>query len=474
MSDSPAQPTFLFHDYETFGKSPSLDRPAQFAAIRTDAEFNIIGEPEVFFCKPADDYLPQPEAVMITGITPQHALAQGMNEADFAKRIHGLFSVPKTCVVGYNNVRFDDEVTRNIFYRNFYNPYAWSWQHDNSRWDLLDVMRACYALRPDGIVWPENDDGLPSFRLEHLTKANGIEHANAHDAMADVYATIAMAQLVRTRQPKLFDYLYSFRHKQKLITLIDVPQMKPLVHVSGMFGALRGNTSWIAPLAWHPENRNAVIMVDLAGDVSPLLELDADALRERLYTPKAQLTDAAVPVKLVHLNKCPVLAQANTLRPEDAERLGIDRQHCLNNLKLLRDNPQVREKVVAIYAEAEPFVPSDNVDAQLYNGFFSDADRAAMKIVLQTDPQNLPALDISFVDPRIEKLLFNYRARNYPGTLDEAEQQRWLNHRREVFSADYLQRWAQELEMLYNQYEGDKEKTALIKALYQYAQEIVG
>ncbi|WP_413783766.1 exodeoxyribonuclease I [Siccibacter colletis] len=474
VSDSPAQPTFLFHDYETFGKSPSLDRPAQFAAIRTDAEFNIIGEPEVFFCKPADDYLPQPEAVMITGITPQHALAQGMNEADFAKRIHGLFSVPKTCVVGYNNVRFDDEVTRNIFYRNFYDPYAWSWQHDNSRWDLLDVMRACYALRPDGIVWPENDDGLPSFRLEHLTKANGIEHANAHDAMADVYATIAMAQLVRTRQPKLFDYLYSFRHKQKLITLIDVPQMKPLVHVSGMFGALRGNTSWIAPLAWHPENRNAVIMVDLAGDVSPLLELDADALRERLYTPKAQLTDAAVPVKLVHLNKCPVLAQANTLRPEDAERLGIDRQHCLNNLKLLRDNPQVREKVVAIYAEAEPFVPSDNVDAQLYNGFFSDADRAAMKIVLQTDPQNLPALDISFVDPRIEKLLFNYRARNYPGTLDEAEQQRWLNHRREVFSADYLQRWAQELEMLYNQYEGDKEKTALIKALYQYAQEIVG
>ncbi|MGV7092697.1 exodeoxyribonuclease I [Siccibacter turicensis] len=474
MSDSPAQSTFLFHDYETFGKSPSLDRPAQFAAIRTDAEFNIIGEPEVFFCKPADDYLPQPEAVMITGITPQQVLAQGMNEADFAKRIHALFTVPKTCVVGYNNVRFDDEVTRNIFYRNFYDPYAWSWQHDNSRWDLLDVMRACYALRPDGIVWPENDDGLPSFRLEHLTKANGIEHANAHDAMADVYATIAMAQLVRTRQPKLFDYLFSFRSKQKLISLIDVPQMKPLVHVSGMFGALRGNTSWVAPLAWHPDNRNAVIMVDLAGDVSPLLELDADALRERLYTPKAQLNAPAVPVKLVHLNKCPVLAQANTLRPEDAERLGIDRQHCLNNLKLLRDNPQVREKVVAIYAEAEPFVPSDNVDAQLYNGFFSDADRAAMNIVLQTEPQNLPALDISFVDPRIEKLLFNYRARNYPGTLDEAEQQRWLNHRREVFTPDYLQRWAQELEMLYNQYEGDSEKTTLIKALYQYAQEIVG
>ena len=474
MSDSPATPTFLFHDYETFGTSPALDRPAQFAALRTDADFTTIGEPEVFYCKPADDYLPQPEAVLITGITPQVARAKGDNEAAFAKRIHDLFTVPNTCVVGYNNVRFDDEVTRNIFYRNFYDPYAWSWQNHNSRWDLLDLMRACYALRPEGINWPENEEGLPSFRLEHLTKANGIEHSNAHDAMADVYATIAMAQLVKAKQPKLFAYLYSHRSKQKLATLIDVPQMKPLVHVSGMFGAARGNTSWVAPLAWHPENRNAVIMVDLAGDMSPLLALDADGLRERLYTPKCELGDAAaVPVKLVHLNKCPVLAQANTLRPEDAERLGIDRQRCLDNLQILRDHPQVREKVLAIFAEAEPFVPSENVDAQIYNGFFSDADRAAMKILLETDPRNLPALDITFADGRIEKLLFNYRARNFPGTLDEEEQQRWLAHRREIFTPEFLQRYAEELQALFQQYEGDSEKQALLKALWQYAEEIV-
>lgn len=474
MQDTPHQPGFLFHDYETFGTSPALDRPAQFAAIRTDADFTVTGEPEVFYCKPADDYLPQPEAVMITGITPQEALAKGDNEATFARRIHDLFTVPKTCVVGYNNVRFDDEVTRNIFYRNFYDPYAWSWQHDNSRWDLLDAMRACYALRPEGINWPENDEGLPSFRLEHLTKANGIEHSNAHDAMADVYATIAMAKLLKTRQPRLFDYLYTYRGKNKLMTLIDVPQMKPLVHVSGMFGAWRGNTSLVAPLAWHPENRNAVIMVDLAEDVSVLLDLDADALRERLYTAKADLGDALpVPVKLVHLNKCPVLAQQNTLRPEDADRLGINRQRCLDNLKILRENPQVREKVVAIFADAEPFVPSDNVDTQLYNGFFSDADRAAMKIVLETDPRNLPALDITFADKRIERLLFNYRARNFPGTLDEAEQQRWLQHRRNIFTPEFLQGYAQELEALWGQYEGNSEKRALLKALYQYAQETV-
>lgn len=475
MQDSASsQPGFLFHDYETFGTHPALDRPAQFAAIRTDAELNIIGEPEIFYCKPADDYLPQPEAVLITGITPQEALAKGDNEATFARRIHSLFTVPQTCIVGYNNVRFDDEVSRNIFYRNFYDPYGWSWQHDNSRWDLLDVMRACYALRPDGINWPENDDGLPSFRLEHLTAANGIEHSHAHDAMADVYATIAMAKLVKTQQPRLFDYLYRYRHKRKLTTLIDIPQMKPLVHVSGMFGAARGNTSWVAPLAWHPDNRNAVIMVDLAGDMSPLLELDADTLRERLYTAKVDLAEqSAVPIKLVHLNKCPVLAQANTLRAEDANRLGINRQRCLDNLQLLRAHPQVREKVVALFADAKPFPLSDNVDTQLYDGFFSDADRAAMNIILQSEPRNLSILDLTFADKRIERLLFNYRARNFPGTLNEAEQQRWLDHRRAVFTPEFLQDYADKLQILYQQYSDDSEKLAHLKALWQYAQQIV-
>lgn len=474
MKDKPIQPTFLFHDYETFGKSPSLDRPAQFAAIRTDMDFNLIGEPEVFYCRPADDYLPQPEAVMITGITPQIVRQRGLSEAEFTARIHLLFSAANTCVVGYNNVRFDDEVSRNLFYRNFYDPYAWSWQHGNSRWDLLDVMRACYALRPDGITWPENDDGFPSFRLEHLTKANGVAHENAHDAMSDVYATIAMAKLVKEKQPRLYDFLFSHRNKQKITTLIDIPQMKPLVHISGMFGAARGNASWIAPLAWHPDNRNALITCDLDADMAPLLELDADALRARLYTRRDELNGASpVPLKLVHINKCPVVAPANTLRPEDAERIGIDRQRCRDNLALLRQHPEVREKVVTLFAEAPPFTPSDDVDSQIYNGFFSDADRNAMNIVRQTAAENLPALDLTFNDARIEKLLFRFRARNFPGTLDDKEQQRWLQHRRQMFSPERVQGYVQELEMLFNQYEGDQARQEQLKALFAYMQELV-
>ncbi|BET63118.1 exodeoxyribonuclease I [Yersinia pseudotuberculosis] len=475
MSDKNKQPTFYVHDYETFGQRPALDRPAQFAGVRTVLDFNLVEEPLVIYCKPADDYLPQPEAVMITGITPQHALANGVNEAEFSRQIHQAFSVPGTCILGYNNIRFDDEVSRNIFYRNFYDPYAYSWQGGNSRWDLLDVMRACYALRPEGIVWPENDDGLPSFKLEHLTKANGVEHLQAHDAMSDVYATIAMAKLVKQAQPRLFDYLYQHRSKHKINALIDIAEMTPLVHVSGMFGAARGNTSWVAPLAWHPENKNAVIMCDLAGDMSPLLELDSDTLRERLYTrrDKLQAQESAIPIKLVHINKCPVLAPAKTLLPENADRLGIDRQRCLQNLQLLRQNPQVREKVVALFAQAEPFAVTDDVDTQLYNGFFSDADRATMKIIQQTEPQNLPALDLTFQDPRLEALLFRFRARNYPNTLNNSEQQRWLQHRREALSPERVQDYVLQLEQFYNQYEDDKEKLALLKALFEYAKGLV-
>ncbi|WP_437217182.1 exodeoxyribonuclease I [Pectobacterium sp. LFLA-215] len=470
------QPTFFIHDYETFGKHPARDRPAQFAGVRTDMDFNIIGEPLVIYCRPADDYLPEPEAVMITGITPQVALTKGVNEAEFARQIHDAFSVPGTCIMGYNNIRFDDEVSRNIFYRNFYDPYAYSWQNGNSRWDLLDALRACYALRPEGIVWPENDDGLPSFRLEHLTKANGISHEQAHDAMSDVYATIAMAKLFKQAQPKLFEYLFTLRNKNKISALIDIPQMKPLVHVSGMFGAARSNTSWVVPLAWHPDNRNAVIMCDLAGDMTPLLELDSAALRERLYTRRDALEadQSAVPLKLVHINKCPVLAPANTLRPEDAERLGIDRQRCLDNLALLRSNASVREKVVELFAEAPAFAASDDVDLRLYDGFFGDADRMAMKIIQETAPQNLPALDLTFADNRLEPLFFRYRARNFPGTLDDSEQQRWLQHRRAVFTPERLQDYLSELSNLYQLHEDDKEKMAQLKALYAYAQELVG
>jgi len=125
-----------------------------------------------------------------------------------------------------------------------------------------------------------------------------------------------------------------------------------------------------------------------------------------------------------------------------------------------------------MFAEAEPFVASEDVDARLYDGFFSDADRAAMRILLETRPENLPALDLTFNDSRIEPLLFRFRARNYPETLTDAEQKRWMAHRQTKLTDERFQNYALELEALYNLHEGDAEKIALLKALFEYGKRL--
>lgn len=466
-------PTFFFFDYETWGVSPAKDRPSQFAGVRTDMDFNIIGEPLVIYCQPPADYLPSPEAALITGITPQKAMSHGISEPEFIAKIHAELSTPNTTSLGYNSIRFDDEVTRYTCYRNFIDPYAWSWQKGNSRWDLLDVMRACHALRPEGINWPENEDGFTSFKLEHLSVANGIEHANAHDAMADVIATIELAKKVKAAQPKLFDYFFNMRHKRKLNDLVDIVNMTPLMHVSGMLGRECQYTSWIVPIAWHPTNQNAVIVVDLAKNPQPLIDLNVEELQQRLYTKRDDLApdELPVPIKLVHLNKCPILAPAKTLTAENAEKIGIDRTVCLQNLAMIKQHPEIREKLVGLYSIEREYPANDDVDSQLYDGFFSPSDKAAMDIIRETDPVNLSALEISFSDKRIEPLLFRYRARNYPLTLSDEEQQRWAAHCREYFE-NRIEEYSLNLENLVHTYESDEKKIAILKSVYHYVETI--
>ncbi|WP_373817908.1 exodeoxyribonuclease I [Glaesserella sp.] len=468
-----SQTTFFIYDYESFGINPATDRPAQFAGIRTDSEFNIIGDPMMFYCKQTSDYLPTPEAVMVTGISPQLCNREGLSEPEFAARIHAEFSQPNTCIMGYNNIRYDDEMTRYTFFRNFFDPYEYSWKNGNSRWDLLDVVRACYALRPQGIEWAYDDQGMPSFKLENLTKANGIAHENAHDAMSDVYATIAMAKLIKQKQPKLFQFFWENRGKKALEAMIDTGEMTPLVHVSGMLGNYRGNTTWIAPLAWHPTNKNALIVCDLAGDVSGLLNESVEQLRENLYTKKADLEEQgerAVPLKLVHINKSPILAPAKTLLPENAERLGIDREACLANLSILKANKRiVREKVTDIFSEERQFAASDNVETTLYDGFFEPADKNNMAILRELKPLELANHGLRFNDPRIERLLFHYRARHYSETLTRAEQIRWQKYCHQQLEQK-LPQFEASLEQLFQQYHDNPQKVVLLEELAKYAE----
>lgn len=427
--------TFLWHDYETFGADVRRDRPAQFAAVRTNAALQEIGEPLMIYCRPATDYLPDPDACLITGITPQHCLAHGVPEAEFAERIYGVLSHPGTIGVGYNSIRFDDEVTRFLFWRNLIDPYSREWRDECGRWDLLDVVRATWSLRPEGIEWPLNSEGQPSFKLEHLSAANGLVHEAAHDALSDVRATVALARLIRDKQPKLFDFCFALHRKERVLQELGLPctstQARPFVHISGMLGSERGFLALMWPLAMHPTNRNELIAWDLAHDPAELADLDAEAIRTRLFSRADALPEglSRLPIKTVHLNKSPVVVgNLKVLTPSVRERWGIDLERQLAHAATARDLPDMSAIWQDVFRRPEPTETVD-VEQDLYGGFLSNADRRRLDQLRALPPAALATARVGFDDPRLAELLLRWRARNHPDTLSPEEAAQWQQHR---------------------------------------------
>ncbi len=473
--------TFYWHDYETFGIDPARDRPAQFAGVRTDADFNPIEPPLALYCRLPEDYLPNPEACLLTGITPDKVNQDGVCEAEFARRIQQVFSVPGTCALGYNSLRFDDEVTRHLLYRNFYDPYRREWDNGNSRWDLIDLARATYALRPDGIEWPFDDDGLPSFRLERLTEANGLMHDAAHDALSDVYATIELAKLIKRSQPKLFDFFWRHKGKSKAREILALGSGQPLVHVSGRYARERHCLAVVLPLCPHPDNNNAVIVYDLSIDPQPLLELSSEAIRARVFTKACDLPEnvARIPLKAVHVNKCPILAPLKVLRSEDQERLNIDFETCRRHARTLLGAKTLLAKITSVFAERrQAFADNDDPETQLYSGgFISDQDRQLMASIHQLNPEALASQSLAFTDARLPELLFRYRARNYPETLSPEETLHWCRQvTQRIFKAGAEQTsryesWLQQLDGLDHASHSEVERGILAR-VRRYAQKL--
>ena len=420
--------TFFWHDYETFGRMPRRDRPAQFAGVRTDADLNEVGAPVMLYCQPTPDCLPDPEACLLTGITPQLCLARGVPEHAFADAIEAQLARPGTVGVGYNSIRFDDEVTRHLFWRNLIDPYAREWQNECGRWDLLDVVRVTWALRPEGIEWPTHEDGKPSFKLEHLTRANGLSHDAAHDALSDVRATIALARLIKTRQPKLWDFCLRLRRKDEVVREMGVG--KPFLHVSGMYGAERGCMALVWPLAPHPTNKNEVVVWDLSADASELFTLNVDAIRQRMFSKAEDLPEgvARLPIKTLHINKSPiVIGNLKTLSAETAAKWGLDVEQALRHAELIAAKANTLAGMWPAVFE-RPALGKVDVDEDLYGGFIGNEDRRSLQRLRALSPEQLADKRPAFADRRLDELLFRYRARNFPSSLNEAEQALWQAH----------------------------------------------
>ena len=484
-------PSFFWHDYETFGRVPRRDRPSQFAGVRTDAELNEIGAPVMHFCQPAPDFLPEPEAVLLTGILPQRALAEGLPEHRFAALIEAELARDGTIGVGYNSIRFDDEVTRFLFWRNLIDPYAREWQNGCGRWDLLDVVRCTWALRPEGIVWPVHESGevagRPSFKLEHLTAANGLAHEAAHDALSDVRATIALARLIRKAQPRLWDFCLKLRRKDAVTA--EIGNGRPFVHLSGMYPVERGCLAVVWPLAPHPTNKNEVIVWDLAHDPRELATLDAETVRRRLYTKQAELLAAGngeqrLPIKTIHINKSPiVIGNLSVLADKDGQMgaatrwaLHIDaaKRHAEHAAALGRTLDGLWAQVFQ-----RPEAAAPDVDEDLYGGFVGNDDRRTLQRLRELQPEQLATKRTAFHDARLEELLFRYRAHNFPATLSDDERARWEQHRAErlhegqggaLTLAAYFERIDTLAEAAAEA--GDERAQALLEALYDYAEGI--
>ena len=476
MADS-----FLFYDLETFGQDPRRTRIAQFAAVRTNTDLDVIEEPVSFFVKPADDLLPSPFASIVTGITPQHALREGVNEAEAFARINELMARPGTCTLGYNTLRFDDEFIRHGLFRNFHDPYEREWRNGNSRWDLLDMLRLLHALRPAGIHWPKREDGATSFKLEHLALANDVREGDAHEALSDVYATIGMARLFKQHQPRMWDYALKLRNKRFAASLLDVAAMQPVLHVSQRYPASRMCAAPVLPLARHPRIDSRILVFDLESDIQPLLDWTPEQIAERLYLPASELAEGEqrIGLKEVHTNKVPALAAWQHLRAPDFQRLQINPEAIEAKAARLREvGPALAEKVRRVYASERPLPPSD-ADGALYDGFLAEGDRRLLPQIRTTQPEQLAPLQNQLRDPRLVELLFRYRARNWPQTLDTSEQQRWNEYRKQRWSPDsglseldYHQFQSQIAELREQTQTDDHARLGLLEALEQWGQHL--
>ena len=423
--------TFFFYDLETSGLSPKTDRIMQFAGIRTDLDFNQIGEPVNILVKLSNDILPSPRAIKVTGITPQSTQLDGLTEPEFCKFVQEDIFTPGTIAVGYNSIRFDDEHMRYTFYRNFYDPYEWEWKDSRSRWDLLDVVRMVRALRPEGIKWPVGTDGKPNNRLENLTKENNLPHEHAHDALSDVEALISVTKMVKEKQPKLYDYLFKMRNKREIARQLMIGSNMPIVYTSGRYSSKTHHTAVVLPFCTL-ENGN-VLVFDLRYNIEELLKAEEEFVPDE----KCKTFSWYPIVKELALNKCPCIAPVTVLdavaegQKNGWNRLELEKEQVEKNKEIfLKHLDDFRIRMLKkVEEKKETYEKSDDVDAALYEGFVPDSDKVKMKDVRGRNANELADYHPLFEDPRLSELLFRYKGRNFPESLDEKEQEKWEKYR---------------------------------------------
>jgi exodeoxyribonuclease I len=357
---------FVFYDTETTGLSKSFDQIVQFAAIHTDAEFNILERFEIR-SKLLPFVIPSPYALRVTKMTierlhhPDTPSHYDMVRAIIAKMTEWSPAI----ILGYNSLGFDEKLLQQAFYQTLHNPYMTLF-HGNSRGDVLSLVQAASELEPGCLNIPTNDNGKAIFKLDKLAPANGFDHVNAHDALSDVEATIHMCRLIQDNAGDVWNRFQRFSRKAAVLDFVG--EDEPFLISENFFGNAKHTP--VLRIGQDAQNAGVSLCFDLTQNLSDFRNLTDAQLQ-------AKLASSPRPLKKVKANAAPILTPLDDVPDHIFEALS------LGDLGLraeeLRDDEGLRVRIMQAYAAMQTdYPPSKYIEKTIYGAFASTADTALM------------------------------------------------------------------------------------------------
>ena len=410
---------FVFYDLETTGISPAFDQPLQFAAISTDEHFVEKARVNIC-CRLAPHILPSPQALAVTGVTPEQLTDPSLPTLlEFAQQVAELTETWAPAIwVGYNTMKFDEEVLRQTFYQNLLpNVYATQF-NGNTRFDILPAVYAVAVRGPESLAWPVDDAGRRGFKLDRLAPANGFHSHNAHDALGDVEATIHIARLIFTRSPDLWAELLDNAQKSRVQAKLESFRPHELVTRFGG-GDPRAYVGCFCGYSLGNSAQAAFFDLD-AADPADFLNASDEVLFDVVDgTPKI--------IRGLSTNKGPALLGYRTPTAEHERRAAI-----------IADAPEFRARVGAAMAarfKEDPDAPAKPVEQQIYGGFYSNADKTLLQEFQRASWPRRQEIVASLSDPQLRQLGRRLIAFHSPELLTAEEAAQFNGYLWEKWSA---------------------------------------
>jgi exodeoxyribonuclease-1 len=410
--------SFVFYDTETTGISTSFDQILQFAAIKTDSDLNELDRIEIR-CRLLPHVIPHPGALKVTGMSIERVTDAALPcHYEMIRAVRTKLAEWSPAIfVGYNSMNFDEHLLRQALFRTLHAPYLTN-SDGNNRADALTLVQAASQFAPDCLTIPVNHKGNAIFKLDHVAPANGFAHDNAHDALADVEATIYLARCVRDEAPECWSRFLRFSSKAGVSAFLEDEEALLLTE----FYYNRPYHFVVSAIGADPDNPSARFCLDLRHDLDWIASLPDAALA-------AWVAASPKPVRKLRMNASPSIAPLDEVDPGF---LGdLDEALIADRVARLREDEELRERLIAaVMAGREGYEESPHVEEQIYSGFIPDADKGRMDLFHLVPWPNRVAIVDSFEDQRLRYHGYRLIYERHPEVLNEETRAFYYNHDR--------------------------------------------